>query len=142
MKSSTPHLGSFAVFAVLLLATDAGAQAVVLKTGTQTPAQTVIEKTVTAADELSVTITTMTSSGTISEFGPGSLVVRAKTSGDPVRYAYTDETIYVDEHGKAVSIEKLRAGLPVTVYSDKAGNEMVATRVVATRAVHPDPFHD
>jgi hypothetical protein len=142
MKSRIRHLGRVALFGVFLLATDAYAQAVVGKTATETPEKTVVEKTVTETDEQSVTITTMTSSGTISELGPGTLVVKTTTSGDPVRYAYTKATIYVDEHGKAVSIEELETGLPVTVYSDKSGNEMVAIRVVATRAIHPDPFHD
>jgi hypothetical protein len=142
MTSRIRQFGRFAASAVFLLATVARAQSVVEKAASETPERTVVEKTVTEADEQSVTITTMTSSGTVSEFGPGTLVVKATTSGDPVRYAYTRATIYVDEHGKAVSIERLRAGLPVTVYSDKSGTEMVARRVVATRAIHPDPFHD
>ena len=68
--------------------------------------------------------------------------MKTTTSEIPIRYAYTRATTYVDASGKAVSIENVRASLPVTVYAEKSGDEMVATRVVVTRAVHPDPYHE
>jgi hypothetical protein len=105
-------------------------------------AQAVGQTTVKETVEQKVTKTTMTSSGTISAFGPSSFVLRTTTSADPIRYAYTKATTYVDERGKQVAIENVRPGLRVTVYSDKSGNEMVATRVVVARAVPADQFHD
>jgi len=45
----------------------------------------------------------------------------------------------VDTNGKPVSIETVKAGLPVTVYYDKSGNKRVATKVVVTRTVPVDP---
>jgi polyisoprenoid-binding protein YceI len=83
--------------------------------------------------------TTTTSSGTISQFGPESIVVKTTTSTDPISYSYTKTTTYVDEKGNPVSIETVQAGLPVTIYYDKAGNKMVATKVVVTKAVLADP---
>ncbi|HEY8155160.1 MAG TPA: hypothetical protein VII72_13620 [Myxococcota bacterium] len=115
MKSMIRNLGRLTLFGVMLVATDAIAQSAVKETTTTT--------------------TTTSSSGTISEFGPGTIVVRTTTSSDPISYSYTKTTTYVDEAGKPVSIETVKAGLPVTVYYDKAGNKMVATRVVVTKAV-------
>lgn len=133
MKFPPRRLGRLGLLGVLVFATNAVAQAGVEETLKGSAEQTVTTTTTT---------TTMTSSGTVSEFSPGTLVVKTTTSEDPIRYAYTRSTTFVDESGKVVSIENVRAGLPVTVYSEKSGGELVATRVVATRAVHPDPYHD
>ena len=118
MKSMIRNLGRLSLLGVMLFATDALAQSAVKETTTTT--------------------TTTSTSGTISQFGPGTIVVRTTTSTDPISYAYTKTTTYVDETGKPVSIETVKAGLPVTVYYDKAGSKMVATRVVVTKAVLAD----
>jgi hypothetical protein len=114
MKSMIRNLGRLALLGAMLFATDALAQSAVKET---------------------TTTTTTTSSGTISQFGPGTIVVKTTTSSDPVSYSYTKTTTYVDETGKPISIETVKAGLPVTVYYDQAGNKMVATKVVVTKAV-------
>jgi len=117
MKSMIRNLGRLSLLGEMLFATDALAQSAVKET---------------------TTTTTTTSSGVISQFGPGTIVVKTTTSTDPVSYTYTKTTTYVDETGKPVSIETVKAGLPVTVYYDKAGSKMVATRVVVTKAVLAD----
>ena len=38
-----------------------------------------------------------------------------------MRYTYTKTTTYVDEMGKPVSIETVKAGVPATVYPDTSG---------------------
>ena len=80
------------------------------------------------------TSTTM-SAGTISEFGPETIIIRSETSPEPVRYSYSKTTTYVDETGAPVSIETVKSGLPVTVYYVKVGDKMVASRVIVRRAV-------
>ena len=130
MKRRFRRLGRLTVLGVALFAMDAVAQAVVEK------------KTVEETVEQGVKTTTVTSSGVISDFGPSTFVVKTPTSEDPLCFAYNEATTYVDESGKEVAIANARAGLPVTVYSDKFGDQRVATRVVVTRAVHADPFHD
>jgi len=122
MKSMIRNLGRLSLLSVMLFATDALAQPAVKETVKET-----------------TTTTTTTSSGTISQFGPATIVVKTTTSADPVSYSYTKTTTYVDENGKPVSIETVKAGLPVTVYYDKSGNKMVATKVVVTKAVLADP---
>jgi hypothetical protein len=99
------------LFGVIVCATDAFAQS-----------QSTVKETTTT--------TTTTTSGTVSEFGPGTIVVRSTTSTEPIRYSYTKTTTYVDETGRPVAVDTVRAGVPVTVYTDKSGK--VATKVVVT----------
>lgn len=81
------------------------------------------------------TTTTTTTAGTISEFGPETIIVRSETAPEPIRYSYTKTTTYVDETGTPVSIETVKSGLPVTVYYAKVGDKMVATKVIVRKAV-------
>ena len=79
--------------------------------------------------------TTTTTAGTISEFGPETIIVRSETAPEPIRYSYTKTTTYVDETGAPVSIETVKSGLPVTVYYAKVGDKMVATKVIVRKVV-------
>lgn len=88
-----------------------------------TLAQTVVKETIT------------TTAGTISEFGPETIIIRTETAPEPVRYSYSKTTTYVDETGVPVSIETVKSGLPVTVYYTKVGDRMVATKVVVRKVV-------
>jgi hypothetical protein len=81
------------------------------------------------------TTTTTTSAGTISEFGPETIIIRSETSSEPIRYSYSKTTTYVDETGAPVSLETVKSGLPVTVYYVKVGNKMMASKVIVKRAV-------
>jgi hypothetical protein len=57
------------------------------------------------------------SAGTISEFGPDTIGLRSATSREPVRYISSQTTIYIDDAGDPVlSIDSLKAGVPVTMY--------------------------
>jgi hypothetical protein len=84
------------------------------------------------------TTTTTTSGGTITEFTPRTFSIRTTTAATPVRYTYTRSTTYVDENGNPVSTETVRSGAPVTVYYDRNGDQMVATRVVVHTTTQPD----
>src|ERR1022692_397223 len=84
------------------------------------------------------TTTTTTSAGTISQFSPDTIVIKTTTSADPVSYSYTKTTTYVDENGNPVSSETVKSGLPVTVYYDKEGDRMVATKVVVRKTTVAD----
>jgi hypothetical protein len=81
------------------------------------------------------TTSTISSQGTISEFAPDSFMIRSSASAVPVRYSYTKSTTYVDEGGNPVSIATVRSGVPVTVYYDRSGNQMIASKVVVRQAV-------
>ena len=90
-------------------------------------AQSVVEK------ETTTTTTTTRSMGTISDFSPDTIVVRTTESTNPVSYSYTKTTTYVDESDNPVAIETVKSGIPVTIYYDKSGNKLVATKVVVRK---------
>ena len=106
-----------------------GATIVSLSFGTaiEMNAQTTVQTTTTATQSV----------GTISEFGPETIVIRSETSPEPIRYSYSKTTTYVDETGAPVSIETVKSGLPVTVHYSRVGDQMVASRVIVRRAVVP-----
>ncbi len=88
-----------------------------------------------AQTEVKETTTTVTSAGTISEFGPETIIVRSETSPEPLRYIYSKTTTYVDETGAPVSIETVKSGLPVTVFYTKVGDKMMASKVIVRKSV-------
>jgi hypothetical protein len=103
-----------------------GGAMLTLTLGTVTPthAQATVQTTTTSTQSL----------GTISEFGPETIVIRSETSPEPLRYTYSKTTTYVDETGAPVSIETVKSGLPVTVQYTQVGDRMVASRVIVRRA--------
>ena len=105
--------------------TGAALLGLMLLTANVTLAQTAVKETTT----------TTTTAGTISEFGPETIIVRSETAPEPIRYSYTKTTTYVDETGAPVSIETVKSGLPVTVYYIKVGDKMVASKVIVRKAV-------
>lgn len=87
------------------------------------------------AQTVATEVTTTTSAGTISEFGPDTMVIRSATSPEPIRYSYSKSTTYVDETGAPVSLEVVRSGAPVTVYYTTVGGQMVASKVIVQKTV-------
>ena len=79
------------------------------------------------------TTTTMNSDGTVSQFGPDTIVVKSTTSVDPVSYSYSKTTTYVDENGNTVSSETVKSGVPVTIYYTQDGDKMIATKVIVRK---------
>jgi hypothetical protein len=80
------------------------------------------------------TTTTTHSSGTVSEFSPGAIVIQSETATSPIPYTATETTTYVDEDGNAVARETVTSGVPVTVFYSKSGNDLVASKVVVKRS--------
>ncbi len=76
---------------------------------------------------------TTTNAGVVSDFTPDAIVVRSESVAEPVRYSFTEKTVYVDETGAPVSREMIRSGLPVTVHYVTQGDRMVADRVVVSK---------
>jgi hypothetical protein len=96
----------------------------------------------TAATSTTSTTTTTTSAGTVSQFGPDTIVIKTTTSDAPVSYSYSKTTTYVDENGNPVSSETVKSGAPVTVYYTQDGDKMVANKVVVrktTTTTNPAP---
>jgi hypothetical protein len=94
-------------------------------------------KTTTEKPDGSSTTTTetktTTSTGTLSEYVPGTTFVVKETSG-PVTYRYGKTVTYVTKSGKAIPEDevrtRIRVGLPVTVHYATEGDARVVNRVV------------
>ena len=112
MKTMLHNLVRLTSLGVMLFATSAVAQPVVKET---------------------TTTTTTRSMGTISQFGADTIVLTDATSPHPVTYSYTKTTTYVDESGQPVAIDTVKSGIPVTIYYDKYGNKLMATKVVVRK---------
>jgi len=83
----------------------------------------------------SISTTTITSTGTISQINPDTILVKTTASDDPVSYSYTKTTSYVDENDNPISSDAVELGLPVTVYYDKEADwRLVATKVIVRKA--------
>lgn len=120
MKTMTLSLSSLAFAGALLCSTTPGFAQMLTET-------------------ITTTTTTTNATGTVSQFGPDSIVVKTTTSTDPLSYSSTKTTTYVDENGNPVSMSTVKSGLPVTVYYDMDGNKMVATKVVVRKSTTVDP---
>jgi archaellum component FlaG (FlaF/FlaG flagellin family) len=71
------------------------------------------------------------SGGTLSELRPDTIALQDSSSNEPVRYLSSQTTLYVDDAGVPISsIDPLKAGVTVTVYYSKVGDQKVASRVV------------
>ena len=84
-----------------------------------------------AADSVTTTSTT-TSTGTISEYSPGSTFVVKETSG-PVKYRYGKKVTYVTKSGKVLTDDdvktRIKVGSPVTVHYGAEGEAKVINKV-------------
>jgi hypothetical protein len=97
---------------------------------------TTVTTTKDAATGTAVTETSTTSaSGTITTYAPGgdSLMLRAGTTGAPVRYYYTKDTTVLDPEGRTVTWSAVRPDLPATVYYVRDGDRMIVRKVVLSK---------
>ncbi len=90
-----------------------------------------------AAGETVTTSNTTTAAGTITTYTPGgdSLMLRAGTTGTPVRYYYNRETTVLDPEGHVVTWSAVRPEAPATVYYVREGDRMIVRKVVLSKPV-------
>lgn len=85
-----------------------------------------------AADVVTSTTTTTTSTGTVSEYTPGSTFIVKETSG-PVTYKYGKKVTYVTKSGKTLTDDevktKIKVGVPVSVHYATEGDARVVNKV-------------
>ena len=85
-----------------------------------------------AADEVVTSTTTTTSTGTISEYSPGTTFV-VKESKGPVTYRYGKKVTYVTKSGKTLSDAdvktRIKVGVPVSVHYATEGDARVINRI-------------
>lgn len=81
------------------------------------------------------TTTTTDTSGTITEYRPGSdyFTLRARTAGAPARFYYTNDAHVFDPEGHLLSWSVVRPDIPATVYYVREGDRMIVRKVVLTK---------
>ena len=90
----------------------------------------VVAAILTAATPTTWAQTALQTVGTLSGLSPDTILVRSTASGELVRYFSSQTTMYVDETGAPlISIDSLKAGIPVTVQYIKVADQLVASRV-------------
>lgn len=87
----------------------------------------------TAGGSSTAVVTTTTRVGRVGTVTPDMMVMEAASGTEPVPYARTTRTVFVDETGATVPVESFRAGVPVTIHYSKDGERLVAERVVVQR---------
>jgi len=84
------------------------------------------------AADVETSTTTTTSSGTLTEYTPGSAFVVKESSG-PVTYRYGEHVTYVTKSGKTLSDDdvktRIKVGVPVSVGYTTEGDARVINRV-------------
>jgi len=80
----------------------------------------------------STTTTTTESTGTITEFTPGSSLVLNTGTGEPVHYRFSKSVTYVTPEGKVIEASKVRKNAKVRVHYMKEGGDMVVDKVIVT----------
>lgn len=87
---------------------------------------------VTTAFAADVVTTTTTSTGTISEYSPGTTFVVKESTG-PVTYRYSKKVTYVTKSGKALTDDevktRIKVGVPVSVHYATEGENRVISKV-------------
>ncbi|RBP41280.1 hypothetical protein DES53_107111 [Roseimicrobium gellanilyticum] len=92
--------------------------------------------------ERKVVAASTTAGGVITNFTPGARLIVRSESAEPLTYAVTGSTTYVDDAGTPIAVGQIAPGAPVTVQYVREGDELVASRVIVARpaaAVSPAP---
>lgn len=73
--------------------------------------------------------TTLNTDGTLTDFGPGLLVIQLSAPPSPVRFV-TDNTLkFVDHKGRPTPPDAIRQGAPVRVFYKRMGDALQASKV-------------
>lgn len=86
----------------------------------------------TAGGTTQSTTTTTESSGTITEYSPGTSIVLNTGSGEPVHYKFSKSVTYVTPDGKVIDSSRVRKDAKVRVHYVKEGDDMLVDKVVVT----------
>jgi hypothetical protein len=83
-------------------------------------------------DTQATTTTTTESSGTVTEFSPGSSIVLSTGTGEPTHYRFSKSVTYVTPEGKVIEASKVRKDSKVRVHYIKEGGDMVVDKVIVS----------
>jgi hypothetical protein len=79
------------------------------------------------------TTTTTESTGTVTDFTPGQMMVLKTEAAEPMRYKFGKSVTYVTSDGRVIEASKIRKDSKVRVHYIKDGDDMVVDKVIVTR---------
>ena len=79
------------------------------------------------------TTTTTESTGTVTDFTPGQMMVLKTEAAEPMRYKFGKSVTYVTSDGRVIEASKIRKDSKVRVHYIKDGDNMVVDKVIVTR---------
>ena len=78
------------------------------------------------------TTTTTESTGTVTDFTPGQMMVLKTEAAEPVRYKFGKTVTYVTSDGKVIEASRIRKDSKVRVHYSKEGDDMLVDKVIVT----------
>ena len=79
------------------------------------------------------TTTTTESTGTVTDFTPGQMMVLKTEAAEPVRYKFSKQVTYVTSDGRVIEPSKIRKDSKVRVHYVKEGDDMLVDKVIVTK---------
>lgn len=110
-----------------------GITCILALSGTLAIAQTTSSTTTSTSDNgvtRSTETTTTESTGTITEYTPGTGIVLRTEAAEPVHYKFSKSVTYVTPDGQVVEASKVRKDSKVRVHYMKEGNDMMVDKVI------------
>ena len=77
--------------------------------------------------------TTTESTGTVTEFTPGQMMVLKTEATEPVRYKFSKQVTYVTSDGRVIEPSQIRKDSKVQVHYVKEGDDMLVDKVIVTK---------
>jgi hypothetical protein len=91
----------------------------------------------TGTNGMSETTTTTTeSTGTVTDFTPGQMIVLKTEATEPLRYTFGKTVTYVTSDGRVIKASKIKKDSKVRVHYIKDGDNMVVDKVIVTDVRH------
>jgi len=79
------------------------------------------------------TTTTTESTGTVTDFTPGQMMVLKTEAAEPMRYKFGKTVTYVTSDGRVIEASKIRKDSKVRVHYIKQGDDMLVDKVIVTQ---------
>ena len=79
------------------------------------------------------TETTTESTGTVTEYTPGEMIVLKTEAVEPVHYKFSKQVTYVNANGRVIDASKIRKDSKVQVHYVKDGDDMMVDKVIVTK---------
>jgi hypothetical protein len=79
------------------------------------------------------TTTTTESTGTVTDFTPGQMMVLKTEAAEPMRYKFSKRVTYVTSDGRVIEASKIRKDSKVRVHYIKQGDDMLVDKVIVTQ---------